>query len=142
MSNPQSLFGVKTQFQFGKLFITAALASQKSQQQSLALQGGGLSQTINKELDDYEENRHFLLAQYFKQNYNKAMSNLPFANSQVQVMRMEVWVVADIGIDVQVGIHVEIQATILTRIFGQCRVFDHCRDRPHGRNTFGRQPPT
>lgn len=92
MSSPQSLFGVKTQFQFGKLFITAALASQKSQQQSLALSGGGLSQTINKDLDDYEENRHFLLAQYFRENYNKAMGNLPFANSQVQVMRMEVWV--------------------------------------------------
>lgn len=92
MTSPQSLFGIKTQLQFGKLFITAALASQKSQQQSLALSGGGLSQTIKKKLDDYDENRHFLLAQYFRKNYNNAMSNLPVVNSQVQVMRMEVWV--------------------------------------------------
>ncbi len=92
MSSPQSLFGVKTEFQFGKLFITTALASQKSQQQSLALAGGGLSQAINKKLDDYDENRHFLLAQYFKKNYNKAMSNLPVVTSQVQIQRMEVWV--------------------------------------------------
>jgi cell surface protein SprA len=92
MSSPQSLFGIKTQLQFGKLFITTALASQKSQQQSLALQGGGLSQKINKKLDDYDENRHFLLAQYFKNNYNFAMSNLPIVNSQVQVLRMEVWI--------------------------------------------------
>jgi cell surface protein SprA len=97
MSSPQSLFGVKTQLQFGKLFITAAIASQKSQQQSLALQGGGLSQTINKKLDDYDENRHFLLAQYFKNNYNTAMSNLPVVTSQVQVMRMEVWVTNKTG---------------------------------------------
>ncbi|MEO8710778.1 MAG: cell surface protein SprA [Parafilimonas sp.] len=92
MSSPQSLFGVKTQLQFGKFFITAAIASQKSQQQSLALQGGGLSQNIEKKLDDYDENRHFLLAQYFKNNYNNAMSNLPVVNSQVQIVRMEVWV--------------------------------------------------
>ena len=92
MSSPQSLFGVKTQLQFGKLFITTALASQRSQQQSVALQGGGLNQTINKKLDDYDENRHFLLAQYFKNNYNKAMSTLPLVSSQVQIIRMEVWV--------------------------------------------------
>ncbi|MEP6465760.1 MAG: cell surface protein SprA [Parafilimonas sp.] len=91
------MFGVKTQFQFGKFFITAAIASQKSQQQSLALQGGGLSQTINKKLDDYDENRHFLLAQYFKNNYNTAMSNLPVVTSQVQIMRMEVWVTNKTG---------------------------------------------
>lgn len=92
MTSPQSLFGVKTQLQFGKLFVTAAIASQKSQQQSIALSGGGLSQTINKKLDDYDENRHFLLAQYFRRNYNTAMSNLPVVTSQVQIMRMEVWV--------------------------------------------------
>jgi len=97
LSSPQSLFGVKTQLQFGKFFITAAIASQKSQQQSLALQGGGLSQNINKKLDDYDENRHFLLAQYFKDNYNTAMSNLPVVNSQVQIMRMEVWVTNKTG---------------------------------------------
>jgi len=66
MASVQSLFGLKTQLQFGKLFITAALANQRSQRQNLTLQGGGLSQTINKKLDDYDENKHFLLAQYFK----------------------------------------------------------------------------
>ncbi len=98
MSSPQSLFGVKTQLQFGKLFITAAIANQKSQQQSLALNGGGISQTINKKLDDYDENRHFLLAQYFRVNFNNAMSNLPVVNSQVHIMRMEVWVTNKTGI--------------------------------------------
>ncbi len=81
MASAQSLFGVKTQLQFGKFFITAALANQKSQRQSLVLEGGGLSQRINKKLDDYEENRHFLMAQYFKNNYNTAMRNLPVVKS-------------------------------------------------------------
>ncbi|NNV55617.1 cell surface protein SprA [Panacibacter sp. KCS-6] len=91
MSSVQSLFGIKTSLQFGKLYVTAALASQRSQKQSLTLQGGGLNQKINKRLDDYEENRHFLLGQYFKDNYDKAMANLPVVTSQVQILRLEVW---------------------------------------------------
>ena len=88
----QNLFGVKAQLQFGKLFVTGAIANQKSQRQSMALQGGSSTQRFQKRLDDYEENRHFLLAQYFRNNYNKAMSTLPVINSQIQIKRIEVWV--------------------------------------------------
>jgi len=35
----QSLFGIKTQLQFGKLYITTLLANQRAQRQSLGLQG-------------------------------------------------------------------------------------------------------
>ena len=88
----QSLFGIKTQLQFGKLFVTGVLANQKAQRQSLALQGGAATSNFTKKIDDYEENRHFLLGDYFRQNYNKAMSKLPVVNSQIQIQRMEVWV--------------------------------------------------
>ncbi|MEO6675621.1 MAG: cell surface protein SprA, partial [Ginsengibacter sp.] len=56
----QSLFGLKTQLQFGKLFVTAVLANQKSQRQSVNLQGGAASQQFEVKADEYEENRHFL----------------------------------------------------------------------------------
>ena len=88
----QSLFGLKTSLQFGKLFVTGVMANQKSQRQSLALAGGAATQRFEKRLDDYEENRHFLLGQYFHDHYNEAMRNLPVVNSQVQILRMEVWV--------------------------------------------------
>lgn len=88
----QSLFGLKTQLQFGKLFITGVLANQRAQRQSLGLQGGASSSRFEFKADDYEENRHFLMAQYFRQNYNNAMRSLPVVNSQVQVLRLEVWV--------------------------------------------------
>ncbi|MFI5133064.1 MAG: cell surface protein SprA [Chitinophagales bacterium] len=88
----QSLFGVKSQLQFGKLFITTVLANQRAQRQSLGLQGGTASQNFLLKADEYEENRHFLLAQYFRNNFNKAMKNLPVVNSPVQILRMEVWV--------------------------------------------------
>lgn len=88
----QQLFGVKAQLQFGKLFITGAVANQKSQRQNISLQGGSSSTPFEIKADEYEENRHFLLGQYFRDNYNKVMSNLPNINAPIQILRMEVWV--------------------------------------------------
>ena len=87
-----NLFGVKTQLQFGKLFFTAALANQRSQRQSQTLQGGASVTPFQKKLSDYDENRHFLIGQHFRKNYNEAMSKLPTIVSQINVQRIEVWV--------------------------------------------------
>ncbi len=92
IGSAQNLFGIKTQLQFGKLSITAAIANQRSQRQTQTLQGSASLSNYQKKLSDYDENKHFLLAQYFKNNYNTAMSKLPVALSQVQVQRIEVWV--------------------------------------------------
>jgi cell surface protein SprA len=88
----QSLFGIKTQLQFGKLFVTGVLANQRAQRQSLGLIGGAASTNFEFKTNDYEENRHFLLSQYFRQNYNKAMGSLPAVNSLTNILRIEVWV--------------------------------------------------
>ena len=88
----QQLFGIKTQLQFGKLNVTAVVASQKSTRQTANLQGGASSQTIDLKADEYEENRHFLLGQYFKDNYNTTMAKLPAVTTPVQILRVEVWV--------------------------------------------------
>ena len=92
MASEQSLFGIKTQLQFGKLFVTGVLANQRSQSQSLGTQGGSATTSFQFKADDYDENRHFLLAQYFRNNFNKAMQKLPIITSQVQILRIEVWV--------------------------------------------------
>ena len=88
----QSLFGIKTQLQFGKLWITGALAQQRSKQSSLTIQGGSQTQTFALKADDYEENKHFLLGQYFHDNYDKALANFPVINSLVTINKIEVWV--------------------------------------------------
>lgn len=97
ISSAQNLFGVKAQLQFGKLTVTGVIANQNSQTQSQKLQGGAAVTSFQKKLDDYDENRNFLLAQYFRNNYNKAMSSLPVVNSQVQIQRVEVWVTNKTG---------------------------------------------
>jgi cell surface protein SprA len=88
----QQLFGLKTQLQFGKLFVTTVLANQKSQRQSVDLQGGAASQPFEIKADEYEENRHFLVGQYFKNKYNTVMSRLPAVTSPIQILKLEVWV--------------------------------------------------
>ncbi len=94
----QSLFGIKTQLQFGKLFLTSVLANQRSQRQSLGLQGGSATQTFEIRADEYEENRHFLMAHYFRRNYNNALRNLPLIRSNITVQRVEVWVTNRTGV--------------------------------------------
>ncbi|MGC4103082.1 T9SS outer membrane translocon Sov/SprA [Ferruginibacter sp.] len=93
----QQLFGVKLQLQFGKFFITTVLANQKSQRQTANLQGNTSSQLFEVKADEYEENRHFLAAQYFKANFNKVMQNLPAVTAPIQILRMEVWVTNKTG---------------------------------------------
>lgn len=88
----QSLFGARTRLQFGRLFVTGLIANQRSERSQLNMQGGSGNEKFRIKADEYEENRHFLLAQYFRNNYNKAMSTIPLVQSQVRIMRMEVWV--------------------------------------------------
>tara|TARA_B100001167_G_scaffold129441_2_gene81108 strand:+ start:21050 stop:28360 length:7311 start_codon:yes stop_codon:yes gene_type:complete len=88
----QSLFGVKTQLQFGKTTITGVFSEQQSQTNQVLAQGDGTIQDFQIFALEYDENRHYFLAQYFRDNYDKALANYPFINSNVQITRIEVWV--------------------------------------------------
>ncbi len=88
----QSLFGVKTELQFGKTRVTAVFSEQKSQSRSVVAQGGGTLEEFEFYARDYDENRHFFLAQYFRNNYDAVMLRYPFLQTNVQITRIEVWV--------------------------------------------------
>ena len=87
----QSLFGVKTQLQFGKTTITGVFSEQKSQTKSVVAQGGGTIQDFEVFALDYDSDRHFFLSQYFRNKYDAALKNYPFIDSRVQITRLEVW---------------------------------------------------
>ncbi|MGB1307513.1 MAG: cell surface protein SprA [Oceanihabitans sp.] len=91
ITGAQSLFGVKTQLQFGKTTVTAVFSEQKSDTKTVIAQGGGTLEEFDFFALDYDENRHFFLAHYFRDNYDKSLKNYPFINSQVQITRIEVW---------------------------------------------------
>lgn len=92
LSGRQSLFGLKTQLQFGRLWVTTVLSQQKSKQNSLTVQGGAQTQQFTIKADGYEENKNFLLAQYFHDNYNRTLQTFPVLNSLVTINKIEVWV--------------------------------------------------
>lgn len=92
ITGAQSLFGVKTQLQFGRTQITAVISEQRSQNSSVTAQGGGTLSDFSLTALDYEEDRHFFLSHFFRDQYDQALASYPFVNSQVQITRIEVWV--------------------------------------------------
>ncbi|MFX0555463.1 cell surface protein SprA [Maribacter sp. CXY002] len=88
----QSLFGVKTQLQFGKTTVTAVFSEQRSQNNTVVAQGGGTLNEFSITALDYDEDKHFFLSQYFRDNYDQALANYPYIQSQIQITRLEVWV--------------------------------------------------
>lgn len=92
ITGSQSLFGIKTQLQFGRLTVTSVISEQRSQSQNLTIQGGQQTQTFKVFADQYDENRNFFLSQYFLERYNTAMSTIPVITSPVQITKLEVWV--------------------------------------------------
>lgn len=92
ISGAQSLFGVKGQFQFGKLTVTGVFSEQRSQTSSINVQGGATTTEFEIWGDNYEANKHFFLSHYFRDNYEKFLSNPPLIISPVQITKVEVWV--------------------------------------------------
>ncbi|KFF06828.1 T9SS outer membrane translocon Sov/SprA [Flavobacterium reichenbachii] len=88
----QSLFGVKTQLQFGRTTVTGVFSEQKSQTKSIVAEGGGTVQNFDLYALDYDNDRHFFLSQYFRNKYDASLKNYPLIQSRVQITRLEIWV--------------------------------------------------
>lgn len=89
-----NLFGVKTELKFGHLKTTLLASQQRSRQQGITLQGGAQVQQYAVPIDDYDENRHFFVSQWNRNNFEPAMKCLPVPLSLFNITRMEVWVTA------------------------------------------------
>src|SRR5574344_1038631 len=87
----QQLLGVHSKLKFGKLTVDAVAIQKETSTENLQVQGGASTQEFEIRADEYEENRHYFIAQYFRDNYNKALSTLPIVNSNIRIIRMEVW---------------------------------------------------
>ena len=86
----QSLFGVKTQLQFGKTSVTGVFSEQKSQTRTVTAEGGGTIEKFEIFALDYDADRHFFLSHYFRERYDQSLRNYPFIDSRVQITRIEI----------------------------------------------------
>ncbi len=87
----QQLFGFHTKLKFGKLTVDAVLSEKETSTENLQVKGGASSHEFEIRADEYEDNRHYFISQYFYDNYNRAMSTLPVVNSNIKIIRIEVW---------------------------------------------------
>ena len=88
----QNLFGVATELKFGRLKVRTIFSNQRAQAEQINLQGGAQRRKFEVAAADYEDNRHFFLAHFFRQNYERSLSTLPTITSGVQITRLEVYV--------------------------------------------------
>lgn len=92
-----ALFGVRTDMQFGKLKLQTVFSQKKSSTKTVSSRGGVQLTPFEINVADYEENRHFFLAHYFRDQYAAAMSRLPNLMTGVTINRVEVWVTNNSG---------------------------------------------
>lgn len=92
ISGSYSLFGLKTEFQFGKLTVTTVLSQQKGESSVVETKGGAQLSEYEIFADEYEANRHFFLSQYYRDVYDDALKNLPVVSSGINIERIEVWI--------------------------------------------------
>ena len=93
-----SLFGVRADMQFGRLKLQTVLSQKKSSTKSVSTKGGTQTTPFELDVSDYEENRHFFLAHYFRQHYDEAMANLPNLLTGIEINRVEIWVTNKTGL--------------------------------------------
>ena len=87
-----ALFGIATELQFAKLRINTIISQQEAEARSTSTNGGMQKTEYEFKADKYDENRHFFLGHYFRNNYDKAMSKLPIVLSGVNITKLEVWI--------------------------------------------------
>ncbi|MEX2336571.1 MAG: cell surface protein SprA [Fulvivirga sp.] len=94
ISGAQNLFGVKAQMQFGDLHVTAVASTQRGKSETITIDGGGIQgREFAIQASDYDENRHFFLGHFFRDNYEKWLAGIPYITSGINVTRVEVYVV-------------------------------------------------
>ncbi|MBB6501483.1 cell surface protein SprA [Pedobacter cryoconitis] len=97
ITGTQALFGIKTQLQFGKLNVTTVFSQQKSQSRELQISNGAQHNDYRITGDNYEANKHYFLAKFFRDNYNKSLANAPNLLSGVNITKIEVWITNKTG---------------------------------------------
>jgi cell surface protein SprA len=91
----QSLFGIKTELQFGRMRLTAIASQQKSEQEEITIEGGGQIQEYEVRADEYDENRHFFLSHFNRDRFEASMENLPQIQSLFRIEKIQVWITND-----------------------------------------------
>ena len=80
----QSLFGIKLNYNLEDIYNNS-FSEQKGETQSIQVSGGAQTNQFYFKADMYEENKHFFISQYFRDNYNQFLEDLPLISSPINI---------------------------------------------------------
>lgn len=92
ITGSQTLFGLKTELQFGKLRVTTLFSQEKGEKKEINISGGAQVQEFEKSASEYEDNRHYFLSHLFRDSYEKNLSSPPRITSRINITAVEVYI--------------------------------------------------
>ncbi|WP_291725862.1 cell surface protein SprA [Bernardetia sp.] len=92
ITGSQNLMGITTRLRFGKLWLNTLVANQRGVSESITIRNGAQGQEFEIRADQYEDNQHFFLGQFFRDNYEQALRAVPSVVSGVNITRVEVYI--------------------------------------------------
>lgn len=92
ITGSQTLFGVKTELQFGRLRVTSLFSQERGEKREINITGGATVQEFEKSADDYEDNKHYFLSHLFRESYEQNLANPPRVTSRINITAVEVYV--------------------------------------------------
>ena len=90
----QSLFGLKSELQFGGVRLTTVASQQEGQANTIDIEGGSETSRFEVRPTEYDADTHFFLAYYFRNRWEEALSQPPsvlLADGFEQITEIEVW---------------------------------------------------
>lgn len=92
ITGSQTLFGIKTELQFGRLRVTTIFSQEKGEKKEINVSGGAQVQEFEKSASEYEENKHYFLSHLFRESYEPNLSSPPRITSRINITAVEVYI--------------------------------------------------
>lgn len=86
-----ALFGIKSVAEFGPLRISSVISQQDGESNVETISGGSQEQQIRIRPAGYEDDRHFFLDFYTRQEFENSLSNPQQLSQTLQIADVEVW---------------------------------------------------
>lgn len=90
-----ALFGVKSVAELGSLRLISIVSQQDGESNVETISGGSQEQTIEIRPADYQDDRHFFLDFYTRQEFENSMANPQQLRQTLQIADVEVWVLKE-----------------------------------------------
>ncbi|MBO4735073.1 MAG: cell surface protein SprA, partial [Paludibacteraceae bacterium] len=87
-----SLFGIMTELQYGKLKVSAVVSKQETESETVTSKNGASTTEFEVDITDYDENRHYFLSKYFRDHYDEWMKQVPVIQNGIVITNIDVWV--------------------------------------------------